>query len=89
MWSFFKNIPKPDRSILQEKRNLPRLRPLAVPRFLSGCPSYLSNQNQCAPATPSMRLDLNTKDSEFLSLGMELSIEQIKTGRREVSNTWI
>ena len=75
---FFFNIPQPDGSILQEKRNLPRLRPLAVPRFLPGCPSYLSNPTQCAPTTPSTRLDLNTKDRDFLALGMELSMEQKK-----------
>ena len=73
----FFNIPQPDGSILQEQRNLPRLRPLAVPRFLPGCPSYLSNPIP-ARTTSSTRLDKNTKDRDSLALGMELSMEQKK-----------
>ena len=59
------------------QRNLPRLRPLAVPRFLPGFPSYLSNPIP-ARTTSSTRLDKNTKDRDFLALGMELSMEQKK-----------
>ena len=45
----FFNIPQPDGSILQEQRNLPRLRPLAVPRFLPGCPSTSPIQSLHVP----------------------------------------
>ena len=74
---FFFNVPQPDGPILQEKRNLPRLHTLAVPRVLPGYLSYLSDPTQCAP-TPSTRLDLNTEDCDFLALRMELSMEQKK-----------
>ena len=71
----FFSIPQPDGSILQEKRILPRLSPLAVPCFLPGCPSYLSKPIQCTP-TASARLDRNTRDRDHLALTMELSMRQ-------------
>ena len=58
----FFNIPQPDGSILQEQRNLPRLRPLAASPFFTWMPTVTSPIQSLHVLLSSTRLDKNTKE---------------------------
>ena len=61
---------QPDGSLLEVERANPHLRKDAVPRFLPGCPSYLSS------LTKLQRLDHSAREQKLFYTALEQSTEQ-------------
>ena len=64
-------IPQPDGTNLEVKRTVPRLHRDAVPKFLPGCPSYLSVLTKTQT-----RFDRCAKERDQLDVAITLSLKQ-------------
>ena len=64
-------IPQPDGTNLEVKRTVPRLHRDAVPKFLPGCPSYLSVLTKTQT-----RFDHCAKERDQLDVAITLSLKQ-------------